>query len=90
MGEGSMVGVNDKKAGKEPPEMRAKTDDADRERCQARIRCRNTPTLIAIERELSSDGRPRGRISLCADCYAALKQELGPEFVTKKIARKKP
>jgi hypothetical protein len=46
-----------------------------------RERCRNTPTVIAIESEPGVDGL-RGSMSLCDDCRGVLVKQCGESFAT--------
>ena len=46
-----------------------------------RIRCRNEPTVIAIENEPGEDGK-RGSMSLCDRCKAAAIKQLGESFAS--------
>ena len=46
-----------------------------------RVRCANTPTVIATETQPAADGL-RGSMSLCDECKQKLIEKLGSDFCT--------
>jgi len=44
------------------------------------VRCRQIPTVVATERKPGDDGQC-GSMSLCDECKAVAKKQLGPEFL---------
>ncbi len=46
-----------------------------------RVRCRNTPTVIAKENKPGEDGR-HGSMSLCSECRDAMVKQCGEDYAT--------
>jgi hypothetical protein len=52
------------------------------------VRCTAAPMWIATERKAGHDGR-KGSMSLCDDCGAVMKEQLGPAACTFREIRRK-